>query len=136
MAYLELGPSADAYNVWIVDLSSHGRQLVLSEAAARSSLPLDPVAWSQATNELILNAFVPDSDLAFQGLWAMNLTSRALTELETGPEPYSSLPVLSPDGATVAFSHPSMTNASVAGLATSGRTALSLRSSTFRRLSE
>jgi len=69
--------------VWIVDLQSHQRELLLSETTISSPLPLDPVAWSESTNELILNAFVPDSDLVFQGLWVMDLASHMLKSVVT-----------------------------------------------------
>ena len=103
VAYLEKSLSEGKYNVWVVDLQSKQRDLLLSEATSSSPLPFAPIAWSQSTNELILNAFVPDSDLVFQGLWAMDLASHTLNSLEVGSEGYSSLPMLAPDGTRLVF---------------------------------
>ena len=103
VAYLEQNPSTRAFNVWLADLGGADRKMLLSEASSPSDLPLLPVAWSDAYHTLILNAFVPDSDLTFEGLWALDLTSGVLGELELGQSGYSSNPLLSPDGELLVF---------------------------------
>lgn len=88
------------WQVSVVDFAS-GRASALGPARPQE-VALEPVAWSNATDEILLHAFVPFQADGAAGLWAVGVDGSRLRPLLEETD-YVGKPRLSPDGRLIAF---------------------------------
>jgi hypothetical protein len=89
-----------AWQVSVVDIAS-GRALALAPERPQE-LALKPVAWSGATDEIILHAVIPFQPDGAAGAWAARADGSGLRRLLPEPD-FVGEPRLSPDGHLMAF---------------------------------
>lgn len=85
------------YNVWILNLTTHQRRIIINESTNMTNLLPEPVAWNLTNGTIYFDTYDLANRAPYAGLWNYSTITKELSLVDLGFGYYNSRFWLSPD---------------------------------------